>query len=60
MVFLDIDEFWSVRRPVRSLLEGLFDEATESLLHFVDTAEAAASAILATPATTTGDITGRG
>lgn len=46
MVFLDVDEFWTVRRPVRLLLEGLFDDETEEILHFVTTAEAAAAAIL--------------
>ena len=45
MVFLDIDEFWSVRRPVRLLLEGLFDDETEKLLHFVVTADDAVAAI---------------
>jgi predicted Rossmann-fold nucleotide-binding protein len=37
MVFIDLDEFWSVRRPVKLLLEGLFDDETERLLHFVTT-----------------------
>ena len=46
MVFLDLDEFWSVRRPVRLLLEGLFDEAQEQLLHFVTSADDAVGAIL--------------
>ncbi|HEY8546888.1 MAG TPA: hypothetical protein VIL36_17630 [Acidimicrobiales bacterium] len=45
MVFLDLDEFWTVRRPVRLLLEGLFDDETEELLHFVTTADAAVAAI---------------
>ncbi len=45
MVFIDLDEFWSVRRPVKLLLEGLFDDETERLLHFVTTAEAVVSAI---------------
>lgn len=49
MVFLDVDEFWTVRRPVRLLLEGLFDEETEEILHFVTTAEDAARAILDAP-----------
>ena len=48
MVFLDIDEFWSVRRPVRLLLEGLFDDDTERLLHFVVTAADAVAAITGT------------
>lgn len=47
MVFLDLDEFWSVRRPVRLLLEGLFDESQESLLHFVTSAGDAVRAIVA-------------
>lgn len=46
MVFLDVDEFWTVRRPVRLLLEGLFDDETEQILHFVTTADDAARAIL--------------
>ena len=45
MVFIDLDECWSVRRPVRLLLEGLFDEATEQLLHFVTTADDVVTAI---------------
>lgn len=45
MVFLDLDEFWTVRRPVRLILEGLFDEETEELLHFVTSAGAAVAAI---------------
>jgi predicted Rossmann-fold nucleotide-binding protein len=46
MVFLDIDEFWTVRRPVRLLLEGLFDDETERLLSFVTSVDAAVAAIL--------------
>lgn len=38
MVFLDVGEFWSVTRPVKLLLEGLFDEAGERHLSFVATA----------------------
>ena len=49
MVFLDVDEFWSVKRPVRLLLEGLFDEETEQILHFVGSADGAARAILSGP-----------
>lgn len=49
MVFLDVEEFWSVKRPVRLLLEGLFDEEAEQILHFVTTADAAAQAILGGP-----------
>lgn len=45
MVFLDLDEFWSVRRPVKLLLEGLFDDETERLLHFVTTPSAVVAAI---------------
>lgn len=45
MVFLDLDEFWSVRRPVRLLLEGLFDDEAERLLHFVVSADDAVAAI---------------
>jgi predicted Rossmann-fold nucleotide-binding protein len=45
MVFLDLDECWTVRRPVRLLLEGLFDEEAEKLLHFVTTADDAVAAI---------------
>ncbi len=45
MVFLDVDEFWSVRRPVRLLLEGLFDDEAEKLLHFVTTVDGAVTAI---------------
>ncbi|MGI8754319.1 MAG: LOG family protein, partial [Acidimicrobiales bacterium] len=45
MVFLDLDECWSVRRPVRLLLEGLFDEDQEQLVHFVDNAADAVAAI---------------
>jgi len=46
MVFLDIDEFWSVRRPVRLLLDGLFDEATERIMSFVSTAAEAVEAVV--------------
>ena len=53
MVFLDVDRFWTVTRPVRPLLVGLFDDEMDAMLHFVDTAEAAAAAILARPAATT-------
>lgn len=49
MVFLDIDEFWSVRRPVRPLLDGMFDEATERLISFVTTADEAVAAITGRP-----------
>jgi predicted Rossmann-fold nucleotide-binding protein len=49
MVFLDLDEFWTVRRPVRLLLEGLFDDETEKLLSFVTTVDEAVAAIV-TPA----------
>jgi predicted Rossmann-fold nucleotide-binding protein len=45
MVFLDIDAFWTRTRPVRGLLEGLFDEEARRLLHFVTTAEDAVAAI---------------
>ena len=48
MVFLDLDEFWTVRRPVRLLLEGLFDEETERILHFVSSADEVVEAVLAT------------
>ncbi|MEO6124030.1 MAG: hypothetical protein ABIR32_10000 [Ilumatobacteraceae bacterium] len=47
MVFLDIDEFWTVLRPVRLLLDGLFDDATERIMSFVDTAADAVAAIVA-------------
>jgi predicted Rossmann-fold nucleotide-binding protein len=50
MVFLDIDRFWTVIRPVRPLLEGLFDDEMDAMLHFVETAEDAAAAILGHPA----------
>lgn len=30
MVFLDLDEFWTVPGPVRPLLEGLFDNLEKS------------------------------
>ena len=56
MVFLDIDEFWTVRRPVRLLLEGLFDEEAEALLHFVTTPEAAVAAIESGTQTLTPDL----
>ena len=46
MVFLDIDEFWSVRRPVRLLLDGLFDDETEQIMSFVDNVEEAVAAIV--------------
>ena len=45
MVFLDLDEFWTVRRPVRLLLEGLLDEYAEELLHFVTTTDEVVAAI---------------
>lgn len=45
VVFLDLDEFWTVCRPVRLLLEGLFDDKGEALLHFVVTADDAVAAI---------------
>lgn len=47
MVFLDLDEFWTVRRPVQLLLNGLFDDEGERLLHFVVTADDAVAAITA-------------
>ncbi len=47
MVFLDLDEFWTVRRPVQLLLNGLFDDDGEKLLHFVVTADHAVAAITA-------------
>ncbi len=47
MVFLDLDEFWTVRRPVRLLLEGLFDDETEKLLSFVTSVDDAVTAIVA-------------
>jgi predicted Rossmann-fold nucleotide-binding protein len=49
MVFLDVDEFWTRHRPVRSLLEGLFDDETEKILSFVATADEAVAAILDAP-----------
>ena len=49
MVFLDLDEFWSVKRPVRSLIEGVLDEKAEELVHFVTTADAAVAAIALGP-----------
>ena len=54
MVFLDLDEYWTVKYPVRLLLEGLFDEETEQLLRFVETADDAVDAIRAGPSTATG------
>ncbi len=56
MVFLDLDEFWTVRRPVRLLLEGLFDDETEALLHFVTTADDAVAAITGGARTRTPDL----
>lgn len=49
MVFLDLGEYWSVVRPVKLLLEGLFDDRLEELLHFVTTADAAVAAIAQGP-----------
>lgn len=54
MVFLDLDEYWTVKHPVRLLLEGLFDEETEELLGFVETADDAVDAIRSGPRTETG------
>lgn len=45
MVFLDLDEYWSVQRPVKVLLEGLFDDAQESFLCFARSIEEARDAI---------------
>jgi predicted Rossmann-fold nucleotide-binding protein len=45
MVFLDLDKFWTVQRPVETLLRGLLDDDAERLLHFVTTADDAVAAI---------------
>jgi predicted Rossmann-fold nucleotide-binding protein len=58
MVFLDLDEFWTVRRPVQLLLTGLFDENAEKLLHFVTTADDAVAAIEAGDGQQTPDLVG--
>lgn len=52
MVFLDWqdrpdDDYWSVKRPVKVLLEGLFDEEGERILHFVNDVQGAVNAIAA-------------
>jgi predicted Rossmann-fold nucleotide-binding protein len=46
MVFLDVAEYWTVHRPVRLLLEGLFDDEQERLLHFVTSASDAVQAVM--------------
>jgi predicted Rossmann-fold nucleotide-binding protein len=45
MVFLDLDGFWTVTRPVGPLLRGLFDDEKDQLLHFVTTADEVVSAL---------------
>jgi predicted Rossmann-fold nucleotide-binding protein len=58
MVFLDLDGFWTARRPVRLLLEGLFGENAKRLLHFVTTADDAVAAIEAGTGQETPDLVG--
>ncbi len=45
MVFLDLDEHWSVHFGVRQVLERLFDDAEERQLHWVDTVADAVPAL---------------
>jgi predicted Rossmann-fold nucleotide-binding protein len=47
MVFLDVDEYWTVEFNVRTVLERLLDEAQETNLHWVATADAAVAALVA-------------
>jgi predicted Rossmann-fold nucleotide-binding protein len=46
MVFLDLDEFWTVEFNVRTVLERLLDDTQESNLHWVTSAEAAAAVLV--------------
>lgn len=45
MVFLDLDEYWSVHFGVRQVLERLFDDDEERHLYWVDTVDAAVAAL---------------
>ncbi|MEZ5383133.1 MAG: LOG family protein [Microthrixaceae bacterium] len=45
MVFLDLDEYWSVHFGVRQVLERLFDDAEERHLFWVDTVAEAVAAL---------------
>ena len=45
MVFLDLDEYWTVHFGVRQVLERLFDDAEERHLHWVDTVADAVAAL---------------
>ena len=46
MVFLDVDEYWTVEFNVRTVLERLLDDAQETNLHWVATADAAVAALV--------------
>src|SRR5690606_40234258 len=45
MVFLDVDEYWTVEFNVRTVLERLLNDDQERNLHWVDTVEEAVAAI---------------
>jgi len=47
MVFLDIDEYWTVEYNVRSVLERLFDDSQELNMAWVTTAEEAVDVLVA-------------
>jgi predicted Rossmann-fold nucleotide-binding protein len=49
MVFLDLDEFWTVEFNVRTVLERLLDDTQETNLHWVTTADAAVAALGSRP-----------
>lgn len=46
MVFLDFGEYWSVKRPVKLMLEGILDEEQESLVCFARDVREAEEAIV--------------